>query len=341
MTGSHAERGAAWCVLGVALLLCGSDRDLAQTSTSGPTTPPTSAPTSAPSDEQLLQLGKATFDADAPAALEVKKARTGHLLVRPIANGHPAGWFIFDTGAGVCCVTSSSGAELRLERIGEIGAIGGGGQAKAPVYRARELKLGPLHCADHPLMAVDLAFLEQHLGEKVSGIIGFGVLSQCVAVVDLEQATVELHDPGRYKLSRGTWTALDLSKRVPVITAAFEGHEGRFLLDTGDHGHVSFDEPAVRKWNLLEGRELTDSKLGGVGGFIAAKKGKIAKLEIGGVTLADLPATFAVEAKGTHGQTERAGKIGAGVLQQFVLVVDYGQQRMALLARADGTAEKK
>jgi hypothetical protein len=283
----------------------------------------------------LLQLGQATVDAAVPAALEVKKARTGHLLVRPIVNGQPAGWFIFDTGAGVCCVTTSSVAELELERIGEIAAVGGGGSAQAPVYRARELTLGSLHCADHPLMAVDLAFLEQHLGEKISGIIGFGVLSRCVAVIDLQGAAISLHDPARYKLPRGAWTALDLSERVPVITAVFDGREGRFLLDTGEHGAVTFYEPAVRKWKLLEGRELTDSKLGGVGGFVAAKSGKIAKLEVLGLTLEDVPANFALEAKGSHARADRAGKIGAGVLQRFLVVADYGRQRMALLPRED------
>lgn len=332
MSDSHVKRVSKWFVLAAGLILNGAVISRAQHSTSAPA----SSPASAPSKEELVKLGKTTFDAGVPAELEVKKARTGHLLVRPVVNGHPAGWFIFDTGAGVCCVTTSSVADLGLERIGDIEAMGGGDKTNAPMYRARELTLGPLHCADHPLMAVDLAFLEQHLGEKISGIVGFGVLSRCVAVVDLDRATISLHDPAHYTLSRGTWTALDLSERVPLITATFEGHEGRFLLDTGDHGHVSFYEPAVRKWNLLEGRTVTDSKLGGVGGFIAAKTGTIAKLELGGLTLDDVPATFALEAKGTNAQTDRAGKIGAGVLQRFLLVIDYGQQRVALQPRAAG-----
>jgi hypothetical protein len=189
-------------------------------------------------------------------------------------------------------------------------------------------------------MAVDLAFLEQHLGEKVGGIVGFGVLSRCVAAIDLQHAAISLHDPAHYKLPRGDWTALDLSERAPVITAVFEGHDGRFLLDTGDHGHVVFAEPAVRKWKLLEGRELTDSKLGGVGGFISAKSGKIAKLELAGLTLEDVPASFALEAKGANAHTNRAGRLGAGVLRRFVLVTDYAQQRMALLARENGVGEQ-
>jgi predicted aspartyl protease len=293
----------------------------------------TSAPASSAARDEQLRQGPATFDAAAPAALEVKKARTGHLLVRPLVNGQPAGWFIFDTGAGVCCVATARVDELKLERHGEIQSTGGGGGAASPLYRARELRLGPLTCTDHPLMGVDLAFLETHLGEPISGIVGFGVLTRCVAVVDLTTPTIALYDPAHYQLAHGAWTSLDLSARVPVVTARAEGHEGRFLLDTGDHGHLSFNEPTVRKWDLLAGRDVTDRQLGGVGGFIAAKQGTVAKLEFGGLTLTDVPASFALEAKGTYGQTERAGKIGAGVLERFVLVVDYGQQRLALQAR--------
>jgi hypothetical protein len=308
---------AAWLLLNAAAI--------AQTSSP--------ARTSAPASNDQLSQGAATFDADGPAELEVKKARTGHLLVRPRINGHAPGWFIFDTGAGVCVVERTTVESLGLTPNGEIAATGAGGGAKAPMYRADELRLGSLRLADHPLMGTDLTFLETHLGEKVRGVIGYGVFSRCVATVDLAKPSIALHDPAKYTLPRGAWTPLDLSGRVPVLTATFEGHSGRFMLDTGDHAHISFNEPAVRKWNLLAGRELTDGKLGGVGGFVASKTGKIARLELGGLTLEDVPASFALEAKGTHAQTERAGKIGAGVLERFVLVVDYGQERIGLLAR--------
>lgn len=42
----------------------------------------------------------ARFAADVPAALEVRRARTGHLLVKPRIDGRDVGWFIFDSGAG-------------------------------------------------------------------------------------------------------------------------------------------------------------------------------------------------------------------------------------------------
>ncbi len=280
---------------------------------------------------ELLRQGDASFIAGAPAKLDVKKAKTGHLLVRPKIDGREAGWFIFDTGAGICVVTTSDVESLGLTRVGEIDATGGGGGQKAPVYRARSLQIGPMRLADHPLMAVDLAFLDQHLGERVSGVIGFGVLSQCIAAIELSTPSIALYDPAAFTLKAGAWTPLDLSDRVPVMPATFEGHEGLFMLDTGDHTHITFHEPAVQKWNLLDGRTLTDQKLGGVGGFVAAKAGRIDRLDFGGVTLRDVPASFAIEARGTHAQTARSGRIGAGVLGQFEMIVDYGRERIALV----------
>jgi hypothetical protein len=57
----------------------------------------------------------------------------------------------------------------------------------------------------------------------------------------------------------------------------------------------------VRRLKLLEGRELSDGKLAGVGGAIAVKKGRVASLELGGVKLADVEAMFAIQAGGIEG----------------------------------------
>ncbi|MCC6360191.1 MAG: retropepsin-like domain-containing protein [Phycisphaerales bacterium] len=279
----------------------------------------------------LLRQGSVAFDETVAAALEVRKAKTGHLLVRPTINGHAAGWFIFDTGAGVCVVSTERVESLELERTGEIDSVGAGGGQKSAMYRARELRLGPVRLADLPMMGADLSFLEPHLGEKIDGVVGYGLLSRCVAELDVSKPSIALHDPAKFRLERGEWTKLDLRERVPVVEAKFEGHEGKFLLDTGSHSHLTFNEPAVREWNLLEGRTLTDGKLGGVGGFVAAKNGTIARLEFAGATRTEVPASFAIEARGTHARSDRAGTIGGGLLAGSLLIVDYAGARLAVV----------
>jgi hypothetical protein len=277
--------------------------------------------------------GAATFDAAKPARLLVRRVATGHLLVQPVVNGIQAGWFIFDTGAGICVVSTPHAEELQLEAVGELDANGIGGGAKAEFYRAATFELGPLALRDHPLMVTDLSFLKAHLGEEIVGVVGFGVLSQCVAEIDPVEERISIFDPAAYVLADCDWTPVDLADRIPALEARFEGHAGLFHIDTGANTGVSFSANAVTRWKLLEGREVQDAKLGGVGGFLAAKRGKLAWFEIGGLRQEQVSATFPLEGKGVLGGHRIDGSLGAEVLRPFVLVTDYARERIALRAR--------
>jgi len=299
-------------------------------------TPYLSGQDAAPSRAAALSQGPASFDPALSPGLEVVRVKTGHLLVRPKVNGREAGWFIFDTGAGICVVSTPHVEALQLTPAGDIDALGVGGGESAGLHRAATLSLGPITLRDHPFMTTDLSFLETHLGKEIAGVIGFGVLSRCVAEIDLVTPRVALHDPATFELPAGEWgewTPIELDTRIPVVQARFEDREGLFSLDTGSNSAVSFHEPAVRKWKLLAGREVSDAKLGGVGGFVDAKKGVVEWFELGGVRQEKVSATFALETKGTHAQSRIDGTIGAELLAKFVLVTDYAMERIAFRPR--------
>ncbi len=283
----------------------------------------------------LLAQGESSFDPAAPADLEIRRAATGHLLVRPGVNEHEAGWFIFDTGAGVCVVSTAHTEELGLQAIGQVDALGSGGSASKGLYRASTVTLGPITLRDHPIMTTDLSFLTPFLGQEVAGVIGYGVLSRCVAEIRVGNAQqpprIALHDPAVYTLVGGEWSALVLHHRIPAVRARCEDREGLFHIDTGANGWVTFNQPAVEQWSLLEGREVTDAQLGGVGGFVAAKKGTVAWFELSGLRQENITATFAIEAKGNFADPGLAGSIGGEMLRPFTLVLDYGQERIAFV----------
>ena len=285
------------------------------------------------SSEPDLSQGSAQFDRSIAPGLEVVRVKTGHLLVRPIVNGHEAGWFIFDTGAGICVVSTPHLGPLGLEPAGDIQARGIGGGANAQLFRAETLSLGPVTLRNHPLMSTDLSFLKQFLGEEIAGIIGYGVLSRCVAEIDLSAPAVTLHDPEDYRLAAGAWLPIDLDDRIPALHGRFEDHEGLFHVDTGSNAAITFSENAVRKWRLLEGRDAVESKLGGVGGFTAVRKGRVEWFEVGGLRQEDVEATFPTEAKGTLGGERIDGSLGAGLLRPYVVITDYPQSRMAFRER--------
>lgn len=271
--------------------------------------------------------GPARFDRDAAAELEVERAPTGHLLVQPRVDGRDAGWFIFDTGAGICVVSTPHVEALGLVPGGSLTATGVGTQ-QVDLLRAGTLVLGPLSLEDVPMIAVDLSFLREHLGREIAGVIGYGVLSRCVAEIDLSGPRVALHDPRAFALEEGEWTPATFERLIPVVTARYEGREGRFTLDTGANGAISFHRHAVDRHGLVEGREVSDGRLGGVGGTIPTKKGLLEWIELGGERREDVEADFELEAKGAVDEGV-AGNIGAGLLRAFVLVTDYGGSRVA------------
>lgn len=302
---------------------------------------PEKASESPRSAEPDLRGGTVAFEASMPAALEVKRVKTGHLLVKPVINGISPGWFIFDTGAGICVISTPHVKELDLKDAGPIDASGVGGQAKLHLYRAKKLTLGPATFEDHPLMETDLSFLSPLMGEEIAGVIGYGVLSRCIVEMDLATPRISLASRDGYTLPRGEWSELIMKERIPCVRAAFEGHEGVFRLDTGSDAFVTFHEPAVRRLNLLEGRDVKSIKLGGVGGFVKGKEGQIEWFEVGGVRQKKIKASFAIEAKGNYGEANKDGNIGAAMLKPFVLVLDYTGNHIAFLKRDAGAAEKE
>ena len=273
------------------------------------------------------------FDAAISPKLEVKRAPTGHLLVHPLIDGKDVGWFIFDTGAGSNCLDSRAAEVLGVEKIGSIPAAGVGGSVTATLCKPDTLTLGPVTLEKSMMTILDFAFLDQYMGTKVGGIVGYGLLQRVVAEFDPLKGEISLFDPAKFDGSTLHWQKLTLYGRHPCVEAAFEGHTGLFKLDTGAQGTVTLHYPAVESLKLLEGRETIAAQQGGVGGRVAAKSGKLAWFELGGVRTDNLTAVFAAENKGAFADQYTLGNIGGDLLKPFRLVTDYQHDRIAFVKR--------
>lgn len=279
------------------------------------------------------------FDSRTPARLDVKRAPTGHLLVHPTVNGKDVGWFIFDTGAGANVLSTSAREALGLKPFGDIPAVGVGGTTRTSFVRPDDLTLGRARFLNPLMIVLDLSFLTPHMGVEVGGIIGYSVLARTISEIDLEGGTISIYDPEKYSNEQTHWAEVIVKDRVPCVKASFEGHTGWFRIDTGANSNVTMHEPAVRELNLLEGRETTDAKLGGVGGFVAAKAGNLAWFDIGGTRVENVHAEFATEAKGAFAERHTMGNIGTKMLKSFVIVLDYPHGRIAFVPREPGKTD--
>ncbi len=293
-----------------------------------------------PFEPVLSPPSDVAFDAGADPKIEVRKAPTGHLLVRPRIAGKDLGWFIFDSGAGSNCIDQRAVAKLDAEPFGEIPAVGVGGTTKSKLVRPASLTLGPA-TLDKPLLVVmNLAFLDLPMGmdteagEQISGIIGYNLLHRVVARIDMEAPAISIYDPAAFDASGITWSTLAIDGRVACVEGEFEGHKGWFHLDTGAGGSsIQLHAPAVERLKLLEGRTTVPTAQGGVGGMVMARQGVLKWFEIGGRRTEDVPATFATQPKGAFATPYTLGNIGGGLVKPFVLVMDYQHGRIAFVPR--------
>jgi hypothetical protein len=258
--------------------------------------------------------------------------------VHPSVDGQDLGWFIFDSGAGINCISSAVADELPEGPFGEVQARGVGGDVAAHFHRAETMELGPLTVNDPLFMSLDLAFLEPHFGVPVGGIIGFELLARSSVEFDLAQGTIALHDPATYRLPKGgQWEEVLLYGRHPCVRASFEDKEGVFKIDTGAAGDtVTMHYQAVQDLDLTEGRETIQAGAGGVGGNVVMRVGTLEGFVLGGHLFEPISAGFAMEDKGAFADDYVWGNIGGQLLEPFCLVFDYPHKRVGFVPREKG-----
>lgn len=276
----------------------------------------------------------ASFDAAASASLEIKVAPTEHLMVRGVVNGQDVGWFIFDSGAGANVLSTAAAEAIGAHAVGSTIGIGVGGSVETTVYRVESLTVGPL-TLDEPLMiGVDLSPYEPHLGVRLGGIIGYGLLSHAVVTYEIDGPAIKLTNPATHHLVGARWEDLLLYERTSHVEAEFEGHRGVFLLDTGAaNASVRIYAPSTQRLDLLTLRDTTVSQVVGGGGALPARGGKLARFELAGREYRNVDTIFATEMEGVYADPYVSGSVGGRILSDFTLVLDYAKSRIAFVPR--------
>lgn len=283
-----------------------------------------------------------TFDPTVPSRLSGKRARTGHLLVKAKLAGQEFGWFIFDSGAGTSGISPKVVDALQLERFGET-QIGGAGAARVVTHfvRGPALTIGPATVTGLRFSEFDLSGLEQGLGDKLAGIIGYDLLQRVVAVVSMKSGAVDLLDPKGFARENVSWSPLILHGNHAHVRAKFEHdgeEEGIFRLDTGaPNVTIVFHSPAVRSLGLLDGNHLPPVQgLSGIGGQARARNGRLDGLTIGGRTF-DRPSVILCEDEaGAFADPWSTGTMGGGILESFDVIFDYPHERIGFVEHGAG-----
>lgn len=274
---------------------------------------------------------EATFDVAENTDLVIMESPTGHVLVQASIGSEDPGWFIFDTGASVNTISTALAREIGAELVRETSVQGSSGSAPAQEWRIESLRVGPVSFQDPILIGTDLAFLEQHFGVPVSGIIGTPALARVVAEIDLSAPRIALHEPRSYSRAEIDWEPLTFSSNMPALPARFEGRDGLFIIDLGSARSGIFYRRATDRLGLLDGRETSAVGGRGVGGENVMLAGTLEWFELGGRRYESVEFYFSRATSGFWAESEATGNLGQELIRDFVLILDYPRQRFALI----------
>lgn len=279
----------------------------------------------------MTRPNDASFNPAAPPQLEVRRAPTGHFMIRAKVNGKENGWFILDTGASTSVIGREAATRLQTAQIGTVPLTSMYGNVAAPVRRLDLLEIGPFSLQRPILVEMDLAPLDEAFGLTLTGIIGYDLFSRAIVEITVAEDSVSIFDPSTYQQSGNVWQELRLQHQLPVVRAAFaENHHRWFRLDLGAAVTVMFHTPTVRELDMRKNNPAPPTKAG----EFEMVFGHIAWFELAGHRFEQPQVIFMANVNGPGADPFSAGNIGLEFLKPFKLIFDYANHRVAIIARA-------
>jgi hypothetical protein len=264
---------------------------------------------------------------------------TNHVII-PIEVRGNSFRVILDTGmpmSGLMLYGTASVEDLGLEYGPERVRVGGaGGEGKH--LEARLAHGVTVDIEDVQMRNASVIVMPplHHFHASHDGVIGYGLFKNFVVRVDYDKSVIELHDPDTFSAPESsTVVPLKFNTNFPYADIEVKMNDGKKLpltvvVDIGASHAISL--------NVVDGGKITvpdDSirtTIGkGVGGNLVGQVGRVRSLELGGVTLNDVVATFPDEQHQRPGGMEaQNGNLGNGLLRRFNVTFDYSRKAMLL-----------
>ena len=185
-------------------------------------TEPSTSPTSTKKSAKKLAGGVSFAPGVAPEVV-IERARSSHVLVRPLIDGVDVGPFILDTGASGLVITKAAAARVAdCASFGEVFVSGVSGKVPCRFRRASNMTLGPIVIDSPVFMEMALGGIVSGSVEPVAGIVGFDAFKSAIVEVGPGGAPVRIYDPRTFKPDANwAWHAIALVSNVPHAFATF------------------------------------------------------------------------------------------------------------------------
>lgn len=295
------------------------------------------------------RFAPALFEKPEEAAAPIHFAGSAHEVMSPVevyseyvfipvrVSGAEVGWFLLDSGANESVISKPWAERIGLASQGALGTEGAAGSTEVGLAKNLTLGLPGVEVPTRTVAVEDLSWVQQVLGRRLDGLLGYDFISRFVIRVDYQHRKLTLYDPVTFKpAERGTAFPLTFFGNVPRVAAriTIPGRtpiNAQCLIDSGAGG-FALAAPFVEANRVLESvRKTIATSVSGAGGGSKALTGRIEGLQLGPYILRRPITTFSQEdTKGLLASPDVSALIGGRILSRFTVTFDYPHQRILL-----------
>ncbi|MBB3693612.1 aspartyl protease family protein [Sphingomonas sp. BK580] len=252
----------------------------------------------------------------------------GHIYADVMVNGKGPFPFLFDTG-GVNILTPETARISGLTAAGALTMRGAGeGAVVGGIGNAASIAIGGAVMRNQPLRVLPLSDIDITPG----GMIGFETFRRYVTRIDYGSRTLEFVRRDAFdRTAAGTEIPLRFYGNLPIVEGSFQGHEGGFVIDTGNPGGLFLSSPFSRRYELERAPGAIRTIAGvGIGGNSYGLVFRGGPLRLGGVTVRAPVSLVSTDRAGAMADSSVAGNVGAGILKRFAVTLDYAGSALFL-----------
>jgi len=267
------------------------------------------------------------------------------IYLETTVNGEGPFWLVLDTGSPGMILDTGAAQRLGLE-TGESWSVGGAGEGEfllAPVKGRVDVSLPGVRLLDQNAVVGPIdRIVGPFEGRRIDGVLGcYNLFADFAVQVDYQGETIDIIPPDDFVAGTNGEEAKFLPVEIHDGHAFFEATLtpmsgepiiGHFMLDTGLRGTGILTSPFVAAHGLESrcGPTVIATTGGGIGGEVRSRVGRVARLEMGDVSLENLYISMYQGKSGVLGSEEIAGILGSAILQRFRAVFDYTRERVVL-----------
>lgn len=234
--------------------------------------------------------------------------------------------FIFDTGAGVVCLTAKGFKKSKTILDGNVENVGFGGVTTEKTSSSNKLEINDLVWNNLSILCLDCTNenANENANEKgIDGILGYNIFEDKVVEIDYDKSILIVHSKLPNSVTK--FTKLETKENLFIKIKLNNGGKsktGWFFFDTGSDGNLIVGKQFIANTNLFENMKvLGKGKSTGTGGEVKNNLVMLPGLTVADDSLFNIPIALSIDQYDDNFYKD--GIIGNRILKRFNTVIDY------------------